>query len=215
MDDRKLETTRDAALDHVQRCTPSCPSSTSCRFRRARSKLREGGKPCTREVLRYRRFVLEVTGDKTSFDLIQAAADAALLDLLVDRCARRLAASSAFAEEASKALRPGPGGRRSRPGVTNTSHRPEVNMLMRLIRRKNMLINTCRALRQDATDTSSPEDVPLMDQPLAEFMQHIMEIGGQDIHDAFKESNPNLPDDWCLPGQSRFIRPKPKPENGG
>ncbi len=212
MDDRKLETTRDTALRHVQRCTPACPSSTSCRFRHARRKLREGGKPCTHARAWYRRFVLEVeriygcSAFAAAFDLLQAAADAALLDLLVDRCARRLAVSSAFIEEANEALRPGPAGRRSRPGVTKTDHRPEVNMLMRLMRRKNKLINTCRALRQDATDASSPE------QPsLAEFMQGIMEIGGQDLHDSIKESNPDLPDDWCLPGQSRFIRPK----NGG
>jgi len=201
MDDRKLETTRDTALKYVQRCTPACPSSTSCRFRRARRKLREGGRPCTREVLRYKRFVLEVTQGQTAFDLLQAANDAALLDLLVDRCARRLAASSAFVEEANEALRPG--------SAAKTSHRPEVNMLMRLMRRKNKLIDKCRALRQDATDTSSPEDLPL-----ATRMQMVWEIGGQQIHDAGKEGNPDLPDDWCFPGQSQYIRPKPESENG-
>ena len=85
---------------------------------------------------------------------------------------------------------------------------------MRLIRRKNKLIDKCRALRQDATDTSSPENIPLEDLPLAEFMQHVMDVGGQDIHDAVKQCNPDLPDDWCFPGQRRFIRPKPQPENG-
>ena len=200
MDARKLETTRDTALKYVQRCTPACPSSASCRFRRARRKLREGGRPCTREVLRYKRFVLEVTQGQTAFDLLQAAMDAALLDLLVDRCARRLAVSPAFVEEANKANRPGPG--------AEARLRPEVNMLMRLIRRKNKLIDKCRALRQDATNASPPEEVPSLCELNARMW------GGQDIHDAVKQCNPDLPDDWCFPGQSQYIRPKPESENG-
>ena len=79
---------------------------------------------------------------------------------------------------------------------------------MRLIRRKNKLIDKCRALRQAATDASSP------DGSYADFTQALWEIGGQDIHDAVKQCNPDLPDDWAFPGQRRFIRPKPKPENG-
>ena len=79
---------------------------------------------------------------------------------------------------------------------------------MRLIRRKNKLIDKCRALRQAATDTSSP------DGSYAEFTKALWEIGGQDIHDAVKQCNPDLPDDWAFPGQRRFIRPKPEPENG-
>ena len=214
MDARKLETTRDTALDHVQRCTPSCPLSTACRFRHGRRKLRYG-EPCTQEVLQFKRFVLEVTHDSEgaapiyAFDLMQAAMDAALIDLLIDRCSRRLADWRALVEEANEAEQPGPEGRRSRQSVARTDFRPEVGVLMRLMRRKNKLIDKCRALRQDATDTSSPGG------SLAEFTQALWEVGGQDIHDAAKECNPDLPDDWCFPGQSRFIRPKPKPENGG
>ena len=231
MDARKLETTRDTALDHVQRCTPTCPSSTSCRFRRARRKLREGGKPCTHARAWYTRFALEVpriygcslytcaSGTAVPRDLAEAANDAALLELLIDSGKRCQADSRALIEEANLAAQPGPGDRNR--GLTQAklpkgaetclyplSSRPEVGVLMRLTRRENKLINRCRAFRQAATDASSPEELPL-----AEFMQHVWEIGGQDIHDAIKESNPDLPDDWCLPGQSRFIRPKP--ENGG
>ncbi len=214
MDAKNLEKIRFTALKHVQRCTPACPLSTTCRFRHGRGKLRYG-EPCTQEVLQYKRFVLEVTQSSDgaaptyAFDLMQAAMDAALLDLLIDRCSRRLADWRALVEEANEAEQPGPGGRRSRSSVARTDFRPEVGVLMRLMRRKNKLIDKCRALRLAATDASSPEE-----PSLAEFMQGIMEIGGQDLHDVIKESNPNLPDDWCLPGQSRFIRPKPEPENG-
>ena len=203
MDAKNLGKIRVTALKHVQRCTPTCPSSTSCRFRHGRRKLRYG-EPCTCEVLQYKRFVLEVTQGQTAFDLMQAAMDAALIDLLIDRCSRRLADWRALVEEANLAAQPGPDGRRSRPGVTTTDFRPEVGVLMRLMRRKNKLIDKCRALRQAATDASSPE------QPsLAEFMQGIMEIGGQDLHDSIKESNPDLPDDWCLPGQGN-APPRPQ-----
>ena len=213
MDTKNLEKIRFTAIKHVQRCTPTCPLSTSCRFRHGRGKLRYG-EPCTQEVLQFKRFVLEVTHDSDgaaptcAFDLMQAAMDAALLDLLVDRCARRLADWRALIEEANEAEQPGPEGRRSRQSVARTDFRPEVGVLMRLMRRKNKLIDRCRALCQAATDASSP------DGSYAEFTQALWEYGGQDIHDAYKEANPDLPDDWCLPGQSRFIRPKPQPENG-
>ena len=207
MDAKKLEKMkiRVTALRHVQRCTPTCPSRTTCRFRHGRTKLRDG-EPCMCEVLQYKRFVLEVTHGQTAFDLVQAAMDAALLDLLVDRCSRRLADWRALVEEANKAAQPGPEGRRPRPGVTKTDFRSEVGVLMRLMRRKNKLIDKCRALRQDATDASSPEELPL-----AEFMQQVWEIGGQDIQDVIRESNPDLPDDWCLPEQgNRPPRPQGK-----
>jgi len=186
MDTKKLELIRNTAQQYVQRCRPTCPSSTTCRYRHERKKTRNH-ELCTRELLRYRRFVIEVTRGHTAFDLLQAAMDAALLDLLVDRCARRLAVSSAFVEEANKANRPGP----------DTKNRPEVNMLMRLIRRKNMLIDKCRALRHDATHTSPPA------QPsLCEFMQSIMEVGKEDIYKAVIHTgvSPEQAETWTLPG---------------
>ncbi len=195
MDTKNLETIRIAALKHVQRCIPTCRSSTTCRFRHKRKHLRNG-EPCMHEFLHYRRFVLEVTQGQTAFDLLQAAMDAALLDLLVDRCSKRLAGFRALIEEANMAIEPGPGDWRSRQGVKKASLRPEVNLLMRLIRRKNKLIDKCRALRQDATEPSPPEQLSF-----AEFTQAIMEIGGQDIHDAIKEGNPTCPMTGVSPGR--------------
>ena len=171
MDDRKLETTRSTAIDPVQRCTPSCPSSTSCRFRRARRKLRERGKPCTHARAWQTRFALKVpriygcslytcaSGAADPRDLAQAANDAALTELLLDGGTWCQADWRALIEEANKAEQPGPDGHRSRPGVTRTDFRPEVGVLMRLMRRKNKLINRCRAFRQAATDASSPEQL--------------------------------------------------------
>ncbi len=162
MDARKLETTRDTALRHVQRCTPSCPSSTSCRYGHERSLLRFR-EPCTPEVLRDRRFVLEVERRREDaaaiymFDLIGAANDAVLFELLLDRRTWCQADSRALVEEANLAEQPGPDGCRSRPGVATTDFRPEVGVLMRLMRRKNKLIDKCRAFRQAATDASSPD----------------------------------------------------------
>ena len=60
MDTKRLETIRITALDHVQRCRPTYPSSTTCRYWHARKTLRSR-EPCTRELLRYRRFAFEVT----------------------------------------------------------------------------------------------------------------------------------------------------------
>ena len=205
MDARKLETTRDTALDHVQRCTPTCPLSTTCRFRHGRRKLRYG-EPCTQEVLQFKRFVLEVTHDSDgaaptyAFDLMQAAMDAALLDLLVDSCKKRLADWRAFVEEANEAEQPGPDGRRSRSDVAKTDFRPEVGVLMRLIRRKNKLIDRCRALRQAATDTSSPAE-----PSLCEFMQGVMEVGKEDIYKAVRHEglSPEEAEAWTLPGDNR------------
>ena len=129
MDDRKLETTRDTALKYVQRCTPTCPSSTSCRFRHARRKLRERGKPCTHAPAWQTRFALEVPriygcslytcayGTADPRDLAQAANDTALTELLIDSGTWRQADWRALIDEANKAERPGPGIRRPRPGV--------------------------------------------------------------------------------------------------
>jgi len=186
MDTKKLETIRLAALKHVQRCIPTCPSSTTCRFRHKRKPLRNG-EPCMRELLHYRRFVLEVTRGSDgavpihAFDLMQAAMDAALLDLLIDRCTQRLAGFRAFVEEANKAIGP--------------RFRPEVNLLMRLIRRKHRLIDKCRALRHDATDTSPPAELPL-----AQFMKGIMEIGKEDIYESVRHNDPEMAESWALPG---------------
>jgi len=194
MDAKTLEMIRITARKYVQRCTPTCPSSTTCRYRHERKHMRNRG-PCTRELIRYRRFVLGVTRGQTAFDLIQAAMDAALLDLLIDRCTQRLAGYDAFIEEANKANRPGPGARRPRHGVAQPSFRPEVNMLMRLIRRKHRLIDKCRALRHDATETSPPAELPL-----AQFMKGIMEVGKDAIYESVRHSNPETAESWTLPG---------------
>ncbi len=176
MDARKLETTRKTAIDHVQRCTPACPSSTSCRFRRARRKLREGGKPCTRQI-RHSRFVLEVERSSEgaaaiyAFDLLQAANDTVLFELLLDRRTRCQAGSSAFAEEANKALRPGPQNRRKR-GLTQETCLSPVSMAdrrsrsgvlrsMKLTERKRILIDIRRALHLGATFASPPGHLSL------------------------------------------------------
>ena len=173
MDDRKLETTRIAVLQHVQRCTPTCPSSTSCRFRRARRKLREGGKPSTHARAWYTRFVLEVeriygcsvyacaAGPAAAFDLLQSANDAVLFELLLDRRTRCQAGSSAFAEEASKALRPGPLNGRPRQRVAKNRSRSQGPSSMRLTERKHTLIDIRRALHLGATFASPPDHLSL------------------------------------------------------
>jgi len=197
MDTKSLEMIRITALKHVQRCTPTCPSSTTCRYRHERKTLRNGG-PCTHAPAWYRRFVIEVTrGSEAAapiyaFDLMHAATDAALLDLLIDRCTQRLAGHEAFIEEANKATRPG-------PAATSTL-RPEVNLLMRLIRRKHKLIDKCRALRHDATDASPPAE-----PSLCEFMKAVLEVGREAIYDSVRHNadSPELAETWTLPGDCR------------
>ena len=228
MDAKNLEKIRFTALKHVQRCTPTCPLSTSCRFRHGRGKLRYG-EPCTQEALQFKRFVVEVTHDTdgAAFDLMQAAMDAALIDLLIDRCSRRLADWRALVDEATEAEQPGPDGRRSRSSVAKTEFRPEVGVLMRLMRRKNKLIDRCRALRQAATDASSPDHLSGTATPKRgcvnacaagtsayaasrlERRIYMMCVAQprQSVAVYMAAAPP-------LPGQSRFIRPKPEPENG-
>ena len=180
MDVEKLEKIRNAAIDHVQRCTPSCPSSTSCRYRRARKTLREGGKPCAREILRYRRFALEVTQGQTAFDLLQTANDTALTELLLDGFKKCQAASSAFAEEASKALRPGPLNGRPRQSVAKNRSRSQGPSSMRLTERKRILIDLRRALHHGATFASSPAHLSLTDSTI---IQTALEVGKENIYD--------------------------------
>ena len=173
MDARKLETTRIAALQHVQRCTPTCPSSTSCRFRHARRKLRERGKPCTHARAWYTRFALKVPriygcslytcafGTADPRGLAQAANDAVLFELLLDRRTRCQAGSSAFAEEASKALRPGPLNGRPRQRVAKNRSRSQGPSSMRLAERKHILIDIHRALHHGAIFASPPAHLSL------------------------------------------------------
>ncbi len=173
MDTRKLETIRITALHHVQRCTPTYPSSTSCQYRHAHRKLREGGKPCTHARAWYTRFVLEVeriyscsvyacaAGTAAAFDLLQAAIDAALPELLIDRCTRRLAGSSAFVQEANKALRPGPLNGRPRPSVAKNRSGSDGQRSMRLTERKRILIDIRRSQHPDATYASPPVHLSL------------------------------------------------------
>jgi len=137
MDARKLETTRETALDPVQRCTPACPSSTSCRFRHARRKLREGGKPCTHARAWHTRFALKVpriygcsvytcaSGTADPRDLAQAANDVALTELLIDGYKKCQADWRALIEEANKAERPGPLNGRPRQSVAKNRSRSD------------------------------------------------------------------------------------------
>ncbi len=168
MDARKLETTRDTALKYVQRCTPACPSSTSCRFRRARRKLREGGKPCTHAPAWQTRFVLKVpriygsslytcaSGTVAPRDLMQAANDTALIELLIDCGTWCQADWRALIEEASKAERPGPLNGRPRQSVAKNRSRSDGRRSMRLTERKRILIDLRRALYTGATSASPP-----------------------------------------------------------
>ena len=174
MDARKLETTRIAALDHVQRCTPTCPSSTSCRFRRARRKLREGGKPCTHARAWYTRFALKVPriygcslytcafGTADPRGLAQAANDAVLFELLLDRRTRCQADWRALIEEANKAERPGPLYGSPRQSVAKNRSRSEDRRSMKLSERKHIFIDIRRSQHPEATYTSPPEHLSLM-----------------------------------------------------
>ncbi len=189
MDDRKLETRRIAALQHVQRCTPTCPSSTSCRFRRARRKLREGGKPCTREILPHTRFALKVprtygcslyprailslaylrAGTADPRDLAQTANDVALFELLLDGFKKCQADWRALIEEANKAERPGPA-LRNRSGS-------EDRRSMRLTERKRILIDIRRALHHGATFASPPAHLSLIKKTGTDSSKALEESG--------------------------------------
>ncbi len=120
MDTKNLEMIGITAQQHVQRCTPTYPSSTTCRSRHERSLLRLH-EPYTRELLRYRRFVFKVTRGSEgaapmyAFDLLRPAIDVALFELLIGRCTKRLAGWRAFVEEADKAIEPGPTNRNRGP----------------------------------------------------------------------------------------------------
>ena len=177
MDTKCLETTRITASKHVQRCTPSCPSSTTCRYGHERSLLRFR-KPCTREVLRDRRFAFKVARRREdaaaiyAFDLIGAANDAALIELLLDGCKKRQAGSSAFAEEASKANGPGPENGSPRQSVARNRSRSDGHRSMRLTERKRILIDIRRAQHPGATLASPPDHLSL-----------ILEVDKENIYD--------------------------------
>ncbi len=181
MDAIKLETTRNTAIDPVQRCTPTCPSSTSCRFRHARRKLREGGKPCTHARAWHTRFVLKVpriygsslytsailslaylrAGTAAPRDLLQAANDAALFELLIDSGTWCQADWRALIEEANKAERPGPLNGRPRQSVAQNRSRSDGRRSMRLTERKRILIDIHRALHHGAILASPPAQLSL------------------------------------------------------
>ena len=175
MDVKKLETTRNTAIDHVQRCKPACPSSTSCRFRHARSNLRERGKPRTHAPAWQTRFALKVPrtygcslytcayGTADPRDLAQTANDAALFELLVNSGTWRQADWRALIEEANKAERPGPGFRRPRPGVVKNRSGSEDRRSMRLTERKHTLIDDRRAPHHGAIVASPPAYLSLTD----------------------------------------------------
>ena len=180
MDTKRLETIRFTALDHVQRYNLACPSSTTCRSRHERSLLRLR-EPCTREVLRDRRFVLEVTrcsegaAATYAFDLLKAAIDAALLELLIDPCKKRLAGSRAFVQEANKAIGPGPQNGRPRQSVAKNRSKSDGHRSMRLTERKRILIDIHRALYLGAISASPPDYLSLI--------QTLLEIAKEDIYD--------------------------------
>ena len=178
MDVTKLETTRNTAIDHVQRCKPACPSSTSCRFRHARRNLRERGKPRTHAPAWQTRFALKVPrtygcslytcayGTADPRDLMQAATDTALTELLLDSGTWRQADWRALIEEANKAERPGPGYRRSRHGVIKDRSGSEDRRSMRLTERKHILIDMRRAMHPGAPVASPPAHLSLTDSRL-------------------------------------------------
>ena len=62
--------------------------------------------------------------------------------------------------------------------VSPATIRYEVGLSMKLSERKQKLIDTCRALRSAATDASPPENVSL-----AEMMQAVLAVAGNDPHD--------------------------------
>jgi len=182
MDTKRLETIRITALDHVQRCRPTHPSSTTCRSRHERSLLRFR-EPCTRELLRYRRFASKVARGSEgaapiyAFDLIEAAIDAALFDLLIDGCKKRLAGYRAFVEEANKAMRPGPQNRIPRQPVANRRSRSDGYQSMKLTERKHIFIDIRRSQHPEATFASPPVQLSLAELNLA------YTIDKEDIYD--------------------------------
>ncbi len=175
MDAKCLETIRITALEHVQRCTPTCPSSTTCRYGHERSLLRFS-EPSIPQVLRDCRFASKVariygcSAFAAPFDLVEPANDAALIELLLDGCTKRQAGSRALIEEANKANRPGPNNGRPRPSVAKNRSRSQGPSSMRLTERKRILIDIRRALHLGATFTSPPAHLSL-------------ETGQEDIYD--------------------------------
>jgi len=177
MDTKRLETIRITALQHVQRYNLAYPSSTTCRSWHERSLLRYGD-PCTPKSLWDTRFAFKVTRGSEGavpiymFDLLQAAIDAALIELLIDGCKKRLADCRAFVEEANKAMRPGPALKnRSRSGVLRS---------MKLTERKHIFIDISRSQHPEATCTSPPAELSLAD---FRFMQSVLELDKEDIYD--------------------------------
>lgn len=193
--------------EYLTRCTADCFQGEVCPYR-----SRADGGPCPRELERYSRFVgglaedLQRRGITFTFEVAHLVVDAAMTDLLLDRCARYLATCGTFFEETKKGARRGQSGdgcTEEERTMVKTQIQPLVDQMNKLYDRKHKVIRAVTS----SCETATPEDSP-QDLSLAEFMQMVMEIGGQDVHDAIRESNPDLPDDWCLPGQSRFIRPK-------
>ena len=222
MDGKLLEMTRNTAKHHVRRCRPPDPSSASCRSRHGERGVnpRTYG-PCKNKSL-FPRSGNEVGGSGTTAtakhpcDLLQTAIDAALPELLIGRCATRLAEWTTIVEEATKVLRPvsknqegpevvieseaarqrseaaavslsqrqRPRGARALataealPHISRATIRYEVGLSMKLSERKLKLIDTCRALRSAATDTTPPGSLSL-----GEMMQAVLEAAGKDIDD--------------------------------
>ena len=166
MDAKRLGTTRNTAPRRVQRCTQSCLLSATCRHWHERSLLRFS-EPCTPEVLRDRRFVLEVERRREdaaaiyAFDLIGAANDVALTELLLDSGKKCQADSRALIEEANKAERPGPLNGSPRQSVAKNRSRSDGQRSMRLTERKRLLIDFRRAPHHGAISASPPAHISL------------------------------------------------------
>jgi hypothetical protein len=155
----------------VRRCDVSCTVRVECVYRRkvaGRPSRRTG--PCAREVAFYRRSVEALTGGGEGYELVEAASDAACIDLLIDRCLRLLAEEGLFYRE-PKSSKGGEDG----AGPVKTQMQPAVDQLMRLFERKHKLIDACRAHR--AADDGPEENVSF-----AELMKKMLEVAGKDIH---------------------------------
>lgn len=130
--------------------------------------------------------------DNDGYGAVEAAADAANIDILIDRCMRVFAKKGLFfGDENSK----GDG------EAVKVHMQPAVDKLMRLFERKHKLIDTCIS-RKPAADDRADEDVSL-----AEIMKEVMELGRQDFYDAIEcdGNSDELAKTWSMPGHDREV----------
>jgi len=203
------ETNNGVLLDeeYITRCTSGCVQSAVCPHRAGAD-----GQPCPHELERYRRFVYGLARELTqrgatfTFETSQLVADAAITDLLIDRCARYLATQGTFYEEQKKNVRTdhGEGGSK----MVKTQIHPLVDQMNKLYDRKHKVI---RALTSSC-EAAVPEDDGRQTS-LAEFMQAVMETGKEDIYESVRNSpeSAEIEEDWTLPGDNPVDRTQTKP----